>query len=185
MIVEAPGGAWDLGYGYDEYAPEEGYLLSGKDPFSTFGEELTVWGGSDPGGGVVPGASVSTSDIVRSRDAGIPYPSNPINTVPDYVSPDSERSSLNNLFKGVIDTFGKTAVMLAGTIGAQALSRTVPGRPTSSKTHPGSPVGLPARPLVLPSFLGGGSFSAPSGSSLFLILAATLGAILLFRFARR
>lgn len=184
MVDEAPGGAWDEGYGYDDYAPDEGYLYSGVDTFSTFGEELARYGGSDPGGGVVVGASASTSDIVRSRDAGIPYPANPINTVPDYVSPDTERSSLNNLFKGVVDTFGKTAVILAGTIGASALARTVPGKPASTATRPGSP-SLPARPLVLPSILGGGTFTVPSGSSMFLIVAAALGAILLLRFAAR
>src|SRR6267142_4362153 len=108
-VDTAPGGAWDTFIGYDDYAPADGYLKT-VDTFDA-PYEIVEWGGSsDP----YNSPMVSTSDIIRSRDAGIPYPSNPINTVPPkelrsvsdpivggtvLIGSDTERSSFGGLFK--------------------------------------------------------------------------------------
>jgi len=178
----APGGAHDTAIGLDtQWETGEGYLNTGMALFDA-PAEIVAWGGSsDPYGSPM----VSTSDIIRSRDAGIPYPNNPINRVPPAVGDSGERSGLNSLFKGVVDVFGKTAVSLAAQLGASALERVVPGRPSSERSKPGAPQGLPSRPYILPSFLGGGSFSPSTGNTVFIILAAALALFAIVSFARR
>lgn len=177
----APGGGYDAEIPYDSWAPGDGYLDTPAQVFDA-PAEMVAWGGSsDPYGSPM----VSTSDIVRSRDAGTPYPASPITTVPPNTGDASERSGLNSLFKGVVDVFGKTAVTLAGSLAANALERVVPGKPASSATKASSPVhgsSAPAQPYVLPSFLGGGTFS--SMSPMVLIFAA-VGFVLLLILARR
>jgi len=183
-VDTAPGGAWDTFIGYDDYAPADGYLKT-VDTFDA-PYEIVEWGGSsDP----YSSPMLSTSDIIRSRDAGIPYPSNPINTVPPTIGSDTERSSFGGLFKGVVDVLGKSAVVLAGTLGAKALSsalgeRDVPGRPASSATRSAGYQVIPPRPFVLPSFLGGGTFSPSSGNLIYIALAA-VGVLVLLVLARR
>lgn len=179
---QAPGGAWDTFVGYDPYDPADGYLKT-NDLYIAPYESTEYLGGSDYGS-----AAVSTSDIVRSREAGIPYPAAPINTVPDYQAANAgsdSPSAWGGIFKTVVDVFGKSAVVLAGTLGAQALERAVPGRPSSEATRAGAPAGLPPRPYVLPSFLGGGTFSPTSGNIMIAVIAAGVGLLLLALFARR
>jgi len=177
----APGGAMDQYIGYDPYAPDDGYLNTEARVFDAFGETIEWGGGSDP----YQSPMLSTSDLIRSRSAGVPYPAAPINVVPPTVGQTGERSGLDSLFKGVVDVFGKTAVTLAGTLAANALERAVPGRAPSSATKAGMPVGLPPRPYVLPSILGGGTFS-PSGSNMtFLAVIAVIGGLILFRLIAR
>jgi hypothetical protein len=186
-VETAPGGAWDNFIGYDPYAPADGYLSTDINPFDAFGETIEWGGGSDPYQSPTSGAAGSTSDYIRSREAGIPYPSTPINTVPEVQGTSSERSGIEGLFKPVVDILGKAAVTLAGTIGAQALQRAsqplaeraVPGRPTSTGSLSGAPMGLPARPFVLPSFLGGGTFSATSSNILLWVVGAAVAFFLL------
>lgn len=182
-VETAPGGAWDNFIGYDPYAPDDGYLTTQVNPFDAFGETLEWGGGSDP----YQSPQISTSDIIRSRDAGIPYPASPIYTTPPTVGDSSGQgpSAWGGIFKSVVDVFGKSAITLAGSIGATALERAVPGRPSSESTRPGAPAGLPARPFVLPSFLGGGTFSATSGNVMFAVIAAGIGLFALLLFARR
>src|SRR6266850_4218016 len=83
----APGGAWDAFIGYDPYTPDEGYLKT-NDIYIAPNESVEYLGGSDYGS-----AAVSTSDIVRSKAAGVPYPAAPINVVPGYSVVGAEGSS--------------------------------------------------------------------------------------------
>lgn len=167
----APGGAWDNFIGYDSYAPADGYLNTDIQIHDAPGEIVQWGGGSDP----YQSPMVSSSDILRSRDAGVAYPASPINTVPPTAGGGGDGSSLNwgGIFKNVVDVFGKSAVVLGGTLAGQALARSVPGRPDLSTTKAGAPLGLPARPFVLPSFLGGGTFSPTSGN---IMMAVIIGA---------
>jgi hypothetical protein len=181
----APGGAWDVFIGYDSYAPHDGYIApSNAQVFDAFGETIEWGGGSDPYQSPV----TSTSDIIRSRATGVPYPAAPINYVPGYTAVDAQSDppgAWGGIFKSVVDVFGKSAIVLAGTLGAQALERSIPGRPASDSTRAGAPAGLPARPFVLPSFLGGGTFSPTSGNIMIAVIAAGVGLLLLALFARR
>ena len=178
----APGGAWDNFIGYDQYAPADGYLQTQISPFDAQGEIVQWGGGSDP----YQSPMLSTSDILRSRDSGVAYPASPINTVPPTTGSGNNPSAWGGLFKNIVDVFGKSAVVLAGTVGAQALSKAaVPGRPSSDSTKPGAPFGLPARPFVLPSFLGGGTFSPTSSNVMIAVIVAGVAVLLLALVARR
>lgn len=183
-VETAPGGAWDAFIGYDQYAPADGYLTTQVNPFDAFGETIEWGGGSDPYGSPTSGAAGSSSDYVRSREAGIPYPASPINTVPEEQGTSSERSGIESLFKPVVDIFGKSLSVLGGVLASKALERApgvtgtaernVPGRPSSSIQYAGAPLGLPARPYVLPSWLGGGTFEASSTNILYIVIAAAV-----------
>lgn len=177
----APGGAWDSFIGYDQYAPADGYLTTKVNPFDAFGETVEWGGGSDPYQSPVS----STSDIIRSRAAGSPYPSSPINTVPPVQGSGDSPSAWGGIFKTVVDVFGKSAIVLAGKVGADALERAIPGRPGSQETRPGAPAGLPPRPFVLPSFLGGGTFSPTSGNIMLAVIAAGIALFAVAIFTRR
>lgn len=180
-VQSSPGSGYDNYIGYESYAPDDGYIESGADLFDAFGETLQWGGGSDP----YQSPMLSTSDIIRSRDAGIPYPASPINKIPEPVGSSTERSGLESLFKGVVDVFGKSAVVLAGTLASRAIEREVPGRSSSGSTKAGSATGLPTRPFVLPSILGGGTF-APTGQNMLFVFLAIGAAVLLFAmFSRR
>lgn len=183
VVETAPGGVYDQFIGYETYAPDDGYLVTSVSPFDAFYETVEWGGSSDP----YQSPRVSTSDIIRSHDAGIPYPASPIYTVAPTVSSDSERSTFDKMFRGVVDIFGKAAVTLAGTVGAQALERAIPGRPSSSDTRMASGTGytIPPKPFVLPTFLGGGSFSPTSGNMLMLIIAGLAGVFVLAAIMRR
>lgn len=179
--ADAPGAGTELVREYDPYAPGDGYLTT-QDIFDAFGETVNWGGSSDPYGSPM----VSTSDIVRSREAGISYPAAPIRTVPPTVGDQSgPAGSWGGIFKTVVDVFGKSAVVLAGNLGATALERSVPGRPSSDYTKAGAPAGLPPRPFVLPSFLGGGTFSPTSGNIMIAVIAAGVGLVLLALVAKR
>jgi hypothetical protein len=177
----APGGAWDAFIGYDPYAPDEGYLKT-NDVYIAPYESTEYLGGSDYGS-----AAVSTSDIVRSRAAGIPYPAAPINQVPSYTGQESTGGpgAWGGIFKTVVDIFGKSAVVLGGTLAANAIERSIPGRPSSDRTLAGAPAGLPARPFVLPSFLGGGTFSPTSGNIMIAVIVAGIAVFALALVSRR
>ena len=177
-VETAPGGAWDAFIGYDTYAPGDGYLTTEVNPFDAPAETVEWGGGSDP----YQSPITSTSDYVRSREAGIPYPSSPINAVPQVEGTSTERGGIESLFKPVVEIFGKAAITFAGTLGAIGLqhaaeslgTRDVPGRPISAGTLPGAPHGLPARPYPLPSFLGGGTFTPTSSNILLLVIGAAV-----------
>jgi len=66
--------------------------------------------------------------------------------------------------------FGKSAVLLGAQLGAQALERAIPGRPSSNETKAGSATGLPSRPFVLPSILGGGTYQPTTGNVLIFLV---------------
>ena len=181
-VETAPGGAWDAFIGYDQYAPADGYLTTQVNPFDAFGETIEWGGGTDPYQSPTTGAAGSSSDFVRSREAGIPYPASPINVVPEAEGTSSERSGIESLFKPVVDIFGKSLSILGGVVLSKAADkaqqslaggeRSVPGRPSSSIQYAGAPLGLPARPYVLPSWLGGGTFEPTSTNILYLVMAA-------------
>jgi hypothetical protein len=184
-VETAPGGAWDAFIGYDPYAPADGYLTTQVNPFDAFGETIEWGGGSDPYQSPTSGAAGSTSDFIRSREAGIPYPSTPINTVPEVEGTSTERGGIESLFKPVVDIFGKSLTIFGGVLASKALERatpsvagggerSVPGRPSSSIQYAGAPLGLPARPYVLPSWLGGGTFEASSTNILYLVIAGAV-----------
>ena len=178
----APGGAWDAFVGYDQYAPADGYLTTQVNPFDASGETVEWGGGSDP----YQSPMTSTSDLIRSRNAGVIYPAAPINTVPPTQGDSGgSPSAWGGIFKTVVDVFGKSAVVLAGSLGAKALERAVPGKPSSDATRPGSPTGLPPRPFVLPSFLGGGTFSPTSANIMYAVIAVGIAVFALALFTRR
>lgn len=182
----APGAAHDFTLTYDEWAPDDGYLVTNVNPFDAQAEIVSWGGSSDP----YTSPMLSTSDILRSRDAGVPYPASPINTTPPVVSSDTERGSFSNMFKGVVDVFGKSAVVLAGTLGAKAIEgafseRSVPGRPSSYSTLSAGPQVIPARPIPLPSWLGGGTFTPTSSNLMYLVMGGIGLVLLVSLFTRR
>lgn len=178
---DAPGGAWDNFIGYDTYAPADGYLDTQAKLYDASGEIVQWGGGSDP----YQSPRLSNSDILRSRDAGIVYPASPINTVPPVVGSGGSPSAWGGIFKTAVDVFGKAAVVLGGTLAAQALERSIPGRPGVNDTKPGAPAGLPARPFVLPSFLGGGTFSPTSSNLMIAVIVGGVALLLVALVARR